>query len=262
MVGLSFREYLEMKYDFELQPMTLNQLLTEHEVQANEIIKMITMKDHKILALFQDYLQWGYYPYYREYSSKESFSITLEQNIHTTIESDLVAIHRELTGNSIKKVKQLISYIASEVPFIPSWAKIKSIIEVTDNRTLKTYFKYLEDADLIRSLSRSAGKLSEIEHVEKIYLGNTNQLYAFTWTTPQIGTVRETFFLSMLQPQYPIIAPKNGDFKVNNQFTFEVGGKKKGFEQIKGDKNGYLALDNIEVGIDKKIPLWLFGFLY
>ena len=262
MVGMSFREYLEMKLGLELPTLKLDQLLAEHQSLAHEVINQISQKNHKILALFQDYLRCGYYPYHIEYPSQASFAITLEQNMHTTIESDLTAIHPELTGNSIKKIKQLMSYIASEVPFIPSWGKIREIIDVKDNRSLKTYFKYLEDAALIRSLSRITGKLSEIEQIEKVYLGNTNQLYAFTFSAPKIGTVRETFFLSTLQVQHQVIAPKSGDFKVNDQFTFEVGGKKKGFEQIKDQKNSYLALDNIEIGIDKKIPLWLFGFLY
>ena len=119
-----------------------------------------------------------------------------------------------------------------------------------------------EDADLIRSLSRSMTKLSGIEQVEKIYLNNTNQLYAFTMMPPKIGTIRETFFLCMLQAQHRVTAPKHGDFSVNNKFIFEVGGKNKSFEQIKNQSNSYLALDNIETGIDRKIPLWLFGFLY
>lgn len=261
MVRASFKEYLEMKLNLEFEAIPLEQLLAKHETLAHTIIKKIP-DGNKILALFQDYLQRGYYPYHAEYSSLDSFAITLEQNLHTTLESDLVVIHPELTGNSIKKIKKLFSYVTSAVPFIPSWGKIKEIIDVIDNRTLKNYFKYLEEASLIRSLSRTAGKLSEIEQVEKIFLNNTNQLYAFTMASPKIGTVRETFFLSMLQPKHQVVAPKNGDFKINNQFVFEVGGKKKGFDQIKNLEHAYLALDDLEIGIDKKIPLWLFGFLY
>ncbi|MDQ1350849.1 MAG: 14 protein, partial [Acidobacteriota bacterium] len=32
--------------------------------------------------------------------------------------------------------------------------------------------------------------------------------------------------------------------------------------QVKGIDNAFLAVDDIETGIGKKIPLWLFGFLY
>ena len=55
---------------------------------------------------------------------------------------------------------------------------------------------------------------------------------------------------------------KQGDFIVDDKFIFEVGGKNKGFEQIKDMPNSYIAADDIEVGVGNKIPLWLFGFLY
>ena len=38
------------------------------------------------------------------------------------------------------------------------------------------------------------------------------------------------------------------------------GGKNKTSEQIKGIKNSFIAVDDIEYGNPKKIPLWLFGF--
>jgi hypothetical protein len=49
---------------------------------------------------------------------------------------------------------------------------------------------------------------------------------------------------------------------VNGKYTFEIGGKNKDFTQIKDLKNSFLAVDNIEIGVGNKIPLWLFGFLY
>ncbi len=262
MVGMSLREFIEMKYALTLPNYTLDQIISNHETHAHEVTKRLSSKNLKILPIFQEYLQWGYYPYFREYPSIDAFRITLEQNIHTTIEMDLTSVHPELTGNSVKKLIQLISYIAGEVPFIPSWAKIKSIIDVADNRTLKAYFKYLEDASLIRPISRGNDKLSGVEKIEKVFLGNTNQLYAFTWTIPQIGTIRETFILSMLQPHHLISIPKNGDFKINNKIIIEVGGKNKSFDQVKSQSNAFLTLDNLEIGIKNKIPLWLFGFLY
>ena len=58
-----------------------------------------------------------------------------------------------------------------------------------------------------------------------------------------------------------IYSGKNGDFIVG-EFTFEIGGAKKSFEQIKDMPNSFIAADDIEVGVRNKIPLWLFGFLY
>ena len=66
----------------------------------------------------------------------------------------------------------------------------------------------------------------------------------------------------MLTPNHTLTYPIKSDFLVDNIFTFEVGGKNKGFEQIKDLKNSFVAADDLEVGFANKIPLWLFGFLY
>jgi hypothetical protein len=56
--------------------------------------------------------------------------------------------------------------------------------------------------------------------------------------------------------------PDKGDFLIDQKFTFEIGGKNKDFTQIAHINNSFIAADNIEIGTSKKIPLWVFGFLY
>ena len=129
-----------------------------------------------------------------------------------------------------------------------------------DTRTVKTYFKYLEDAGLIRSVQTVSTKPS-LNKSGKIYLNNPNQMYAMTLNEANIGTVRETFFLSMLSPSHNVRLPDTGDFRVD-KYLFEVGGRRKNFEQIKGQTNSFLACDDLELGIGNRIPLWMFGFLY
>ncbi len=260
--GLSFREYLELYYDLSLQPYALDEILKNHIRISNDIISAIQDSGKKILSHFMDYLNYGFYPFYREVKNLATFQVLLEQNMHTTIESDLVAIYAHLTGNSLKKIKRLLSFIAQSVPFIPNWNKIKSIIDVSDDRTLKTYFKYLEDAELIQTVSKATEKLNKLEISEKIYLNNSNQMFALSFNNCNTGTVRETFFLNTLSALYDISLPTQGDFLVDNQFLFEIGGRKKGFQQLKDLKNAFLACDDMETGIGNKIPLWLFGFLY
>lgn len=104
--------------------------------------------------------------------------------------------------------------------------------------------------------------MKRLESPEKIFLANTNQLFAFTSSHPDIGTLRETFFLSNLRPIHNVALARNTDFLVDQTYYFEVGGKNKTVEQIKDQKRGYLALDDIEHGVQARIPLWLFGFLY
>ena len=92
-------------------------------------------------------------------------------------------------------------------------------------------------------------------------MNNSNLIYAFA-PDVNIGTVRETFLLNTLKAGYTVKAPPQGDFLVDDTSLFEVGGNNKNFSQIKDIENSFLALDDMETGFGKKIPLWLFGFLY
>lgn len=128
------------------------------------------------------------------YIQADHFLLTLEQNIHTTLESDLIAIYPSLSGNSIKKIKELLSIIAASVPFTPDLKRLKRILDVGDERTLKAYIKYLEDAGIILTVSKSGRGLRELEKPEKIYLNNPNLIYAISSHTPvNIGNLREPF---------------------------------------------------------------------
>ena len=53
-----------------------------------------------------------------------------------------------------------------------------------------------------------------------------------------------------------------GDFKIDRDIVIEVGGEDKGFRQVKDEEKGYVAADDIESAVFRKIPLWAFGFLY
>lgn len=260
--GLSFREYLELYCGLEMPPYALEEILKNHERLVVHILKIVAKSSKKILSHFLDYLSHGYYPYFREINDVALYHLSVEQNLHTAIESDLVAIYPYLTGNSVKKIKQLLSFISQSVPFTPHWHKLKSILDIGDERTLKTYFKYLEDAGLIQTLLKATQKMQKLEAPEKIYLNNPNQMYAMVYDKHNKGTLRETFFLNMLSAQHHVTLPVHGDFLVDDQYLFEVGGHKKGFQQLQQVKNAYLACDEIERGIGAKIPLWLFGFLY
>ena len=145
--GFSLREYLELTLNETFPIYNLNEMLTEHEQYAKNILAIVKKHNRRILSLFNKYLQIGYYPHSLEVKDKDNFFMTLNQNFHTIIEADLAAIYPSLAGNSIRKIKQLLAFIAAAVPFTPHWLKIKNLIEVGDERTLKTYFKYLEDSE-------------------------------------------------------------------------------------------------------------------
>lgn len=263
MKGLSLREYIELATGVKTKPLNLNTILGEHEKRSYDIISALEGKNMKILALFNDFLQFGYYPYFTEFDDISSYYITLEQGIRATIESDLLSIYPALSGSSIKKIKKLLAVIAESAPFTPDLKRLKKMVDIGDERTLKNYLKYLEDGGVIMSLAKKGSGLGALEKPEKIYLNNTNQIYAISRKGKENrGTLRETFFINMLSDIHTVSLPKRGDFYVDNKYIFEIGGKNKSFKQIKGIDDSFLAVDDIETGIGNKVPLWLFGFLY
>jgi len=269
MAGLSFREFLEIEQGISFNPITLQDLLGQHASIAQDILGRLAhstaTEQTTVLSAFKKYLEEGYYPYRQSLNSKAHYQMALEQNIHVTLESDLVAIYPELTGRSISRIKKLLSLIANQVPFIPNWSKMVAILELGDVRTVKQYFQYLESAELVVGLSSHSKKLKALENPEKVFLNNSNLLYTLASQSPEIGTVRETFFASMLTVQHDLTLPSSGDFQVDDEFFFEIGGAKKSFQQLAENANlqkSFVVADNIEVGFGQRIPLWLFGFLY
>jgi len=267
MFGMSFREFLELHHKYKFPIFSLEEILENHDTIANDIKKEIETKDNKIIPLFKEYLKYGYYPYFLSMPNESMFFQTLQQNINVSIESDLLNIYPKLNGRSIKKIKLLLSVIMKDVPFTPSISNLKKAIEVTDDRTLKEYLSKLDDAGLIRLLMKSSLSMKSLDKPEKIYLANTNLMYT---KTPEIGNVRETFFMNQLYNYYTnqtltsmgIYSSNKGDFICEEKYTFEIGGKNKSFKQIKDIENSFVVADDIEVGFENKIPLWLFGFFY
>jgi hypothetical protein len=95
-----------------------------------------------------------------------------------------------------------------------------------------------------------------------VFLGDTNLMYALV-PSPDIGAVRETFFVNQMRAaRHAVESPEQGDFVVDEKWLFEIGGHGKGFSQIKDIPDSYVVNDGVELGIGRKVPLWLFGLLY
>ena len=119
----------------------------------------------------------------------------------------------------------------------------------------------LEDAGLLKLLSTESKKFKTMSRPDKIYCDNANLMHALH-PASDVGTERETFFLSQLSAVHDVSYPPRGDFKVDGRWLFEVGGEGKGFSQIADEPDSYVVNDDVEIGFGSKIPLWLFGFLY
>jgi predicted AAA+ superfamily ATPase len=260
MHGMSFREYLELTLHLDLGKLTFEDILNNHEELAFNMVGELEKADQKILPLFKQYLKTGYYPFSLTIMDEEVFFDMLEQNINVAISNDLLYVYPSLDGNSIRKLKLLVSVIMESVPFTPVIENLKTLLEIGDARTLKDYFYKLEDAGILKLLFKASSKgLKALEKPQKIYLDNSNLLYI---TQANIGTVRETFFLKSTSLKHLVQYPVKGDFLVDGKYLCEIGGKNKSFKQIKDMSNAFVVADDLEIGFGNKIPLWLFGFLY
>jgi uncharacterized protein len=250
--GLSFREFVNIETNQQLPIFSLSDIVIKHEQIAQDICKAI-----KPLQYFADYLKYGYYPFYLE--GKTNYHHKLMNVLNVVLEQDM-ALLESIELSKIPKIRKLIYLLSTQVPFQPNITQLAQSLE-TDRVTLLNYLHALQKAAVL-FLARNKGKLyTQLTKPDKIYVQNTNLLY-LSQSTVNIGTLRETFFVNQLSALHQVALPNDGDFIINEQYTFEIGGASKSFKQIAHVKNSYLALDDMPVGIKNKIPLWLFGFMY
>jgi predicted AAA+ superfamily ATPase len=253
MNGLSFREFVQIETGKTFSTYTLHDIIKNHEKIAKEIVKEI-----RPLAFFEDYLEYGYYPFYLE--SKTSYHRKLMNTINLMLEVDLPYL-RHVEVKYIHKLKKLINFIANAVPFQPNVSKLAGDIEVARN-TVMLYLNYLEDSKIINLLHNKSSSDAHLAKPEKVYLHHPNIAYAINKKGAETGTIRESFFYNQVNNMYDVKSSPVSDFLVEGKYTFEVGGRNKNSKQIKNTEHSFVAADNIEYGMDEKIPLWLFGFLY
>ena len=151
--------------------------------------------------------------------------------------------------------------LASSCPQLPKMKELYARLETDRNQGLKMMYA-LERAGLLSLLSAKPSSFGNLSRPDKFYCNNTNLMYALS-DTVNAGTLREAFFLNQVRGGGHVVAyPAAGDFLVDKKYLFEVGGKGKGFDQIKDVPNSFVVNDDVEIGFGNKIPLWLFGFLY
>ncbi len=250
--GLSFREYLEMRDVLHIKPQSLAQLVGEHVPIAMDVVREIP-----VLKYFEEYLRYGYYPFHIE--AGVDYLPRLAETAQLVVESDLPAVER-LSYSTLQKAKQLMMVVAENVPLVPNVSKLSAQLETTRDVCLRLLYA-LDRAGLLMLLTREVKNYKHLVGPEKVFLGNTNLMYALGGRVNE-GAQRETFFLNQIGSVAEVVCPQKGDFLVGHKYLFEVGGKGKTFEQIKDIADSYLAIDGIDVGGRNRIPLWMFGLLY
>lgn len=250
--GMSFREFLAFENILHYPAIALEDLLQNHVRHAMQIVRNV-----KMASYFEAYLEHGYYPFYREVG--EDFASRLREIVSVVIDSDLPAVEN-MTFETLQKVKKLVMIISERVPFEPKMSELWTQL-VTNNELGLRMLYALDKAQIFALLTSKVKNYKFLYKPDKIFLGNTNLMHVLCPLVNK-GNERETLFCCQLQVNNDIKHPLKGDFLVNDKYLFEVGGRKKSFEQIADVPNSFLAVDDTEVGHGNRIPLWLFGFTY
>lgn len=259
--SLSFREYLQLKYQTVDPVCTFSQVLGDHENLAGHLITV-----HKnILTDFNEFLMFGSFPFFLNKTMDEYFNM-LSNIVDKVIYEDISTI-KTLKSFSSLKLKKLLAFIAlSKIPLF-NIESLKTEIEVSKD-TLYEYFDLLDRADLVDIVRTTSANIRAFKN-SKILFKSPNLYYAIaleSWRQEaDKGNIRESFFSSQVSTCYSIFSSLNTDFVVREgklDFEAEVGGRSKKRKQIKGLGNAFIFKDGIEIGRANTLPLYLAGFLY
>lgn len=254
MSGLSFREALRFYEHIDLPVWTLEDILA----RPYELWQSVAAHC-KPIQQFKKHLQYGYYPFYLE--DPLDYYTRIEQVVNYVVETELPFICK-IDVAYTRKIKALIAVIAEGVPYEVNANRLAAAIEIGRD-TVVGYLKNLGDAKLLNLLYSDKKSVGKLTKPDKVYLENTNLLYALSPSSVDIGTARETFAITQLSEDHLVEYGKDkGDFKVDSKYRFEIGGKDKGFKQIADLPNSYVFADDIESPNGAKLPLWMLGFLY
>ncbi len=255
LLGLSFREFINLTNGTQFAPQTLTDVLQNH-IQITE-----TLSSVKVLKLFREYLSHGYYPFFLE--GVEDYLAKVNNVIEKVIFEDIAVVFN-LRQTTLPILKKLLWLVATTDGLTPNIDGISSGLGVS-REVIYNCLEYLGHSGLLQNLFPAAEGMKLIRKPGKIYLNNTNLLRAINGSLKRdvgIGGARETFFANQVVPFHKVNLHPNTDFFIDEHYSIEVGGKNKDYNQIKTTSDSYLAVDDIAIGHRNKIPLFLFGFLY
>lgn len=250
--GLSYREFLALRMGMDLPIVKLEDLLN-----PGFSIRGHFTSDFLPLQHFQTYLRNGYFPFSGE--NEGIYFKKLRQLVRTIVEYDMAEI-RGFDIRNGKKLLQLLYLIAQQVPFKPNVSALADKTLIHRN-SMVSYLHYLADARLIDLLYPAGISVAMLQKPEKIFLNNTNFLFTLSEKNPESGTIRETFFNSLVKVTHAVQYSPSVDFLVDGIFHFEIGGKNKSRKQAKEELT-WIVKDDLEYPVGKSLPLWVFGMLY
>jgi len=244
-----------------LAPLEFADILSNH-AQISKTILGGLKNNLRILPLFQHYLRQGYYPFFLE--GEQDYLPKIANSLSKIFYEDIMSSYR-LDITAIKIMQKITYMVATSAPFSPNISTLASDLGISRD-TVYQYLEYLKDAGVLFFLFRNAQGRRMARKPEKIYLANPNLFFTIvsqqSLSPANQGAVREAFLVDQLSHLLRLSAPESGDLLINERILLEAGGKSKTRKQIANIEDSYVVRDNVEYGVGREIPIWLFGFLY
>ena len=248
--GLSFREYLNLKAHTHFGPLTLDDIVNNHEAIAKDIVQQVDPT-----AFFDDYLHHGFYPFFLE---NRNFMENLLKTMNMMTEVDILLI-KQIELKYLTKIKKLFYLLALNGPQAPNISKLADEID-TSRATVMNYIKYLADARLINLIYNPGQQFPK--KPSKVMMHNPNLMYVIYPITSSTQEVMETFFVNTLWKDHLVNqGDKDHCYLVDNKLRFRV------CDALVADKSRnaigtIYARYHQKIGHGDQIPLWLLGMLY
>lgn len=249
--GLSLREFMELKTGISLPTIDWDNLIKHHREFCRTVLESVNPCNW-----IQDYLHHGYYPFFLE---NRNYSENLLKNINMMLEVDLMYI-RNIDQRLLPKLRKLLYLIAIEAPSSVNVSRLATEIG-TSRSTVTNYVLSMTDAHLVSLVERrTISGQTTIKTPSMALLENSNLCYVLDPENVAAGGVLQTFFRNQLSGDHYLASPsrRGVHFIVDDTYHFRID--KDRSERYNAER--FYAVNELTIGRDNVIPLWLFGFLY
>lgn len=247
---LSFREFLAYESILEVDPVPLDELLSNHYEWVKKLNTQIN-----VVPVFKNYLEHGCYPFY--WQDPDTFFSRLQEIIRLSIQQDIPALST-LSPAGANRIAKLLMAIAGTTP-----ERLRPMEILRQIGLVRT------QADQYLSFLQALGYVSLPEYVsvvpsarQKAFLGNTNVWMALFGNKENRRVMAETYFVNQMSAVGKVRLLENNDFLVNDTYTFMVGDPLRDYEKIKNKENSFAAIYGLPRSIYNRMPIWILGFCY
>lgn len=251
---LSFREYLQYRESITIEPKKLGEIISFHREFSEGISGLF-----QPIPPFRRYLAGGTLFSQTGKSLHLPGTLLGERRVNTALESALPAIEG-VDYRSVTKIKQLLALIIRNGPLKPNISDMARFLDVSRD-SVYSWLTILENIGLVHNIWLHRTGNTRRRKPDLILPGDPSILQ-FAGNRPRPHAVRMTFLICQLQNAgFTSSVHKTGAVYLNGM-SIAAGDKEDPVPDVTDGTHALIASDNLEIGTENRIPLWMFGLLY